>query len=442
MDMKIRFKGILQEDFEYAFQVLEECKKKSAQKYGFAYPYFTPGGYYEEQWWQLDSVLALSGYKWYDQNFCETSLLNFIESQCDNGRIRLWGRDILPNAPHLSIQKENVSSLPKIFDVAYNIIKRSSNTELKKAVYQMFQRYLQWWFEDRQDKGTKLITSVFEETFIPYLGRSGEYAGVDTNVEVVVGCHYTACLAEELGEADKKEYYFGKKQEIYDAINEYMWDEKRGAYFAYNIKNGCKEKCLMISSLNPLRLNIAPPNRREKLLKLLCDNTHFNWDGYTLTTVSKQDPCFMVTEGRYQGNASWSGNVWTLTNEMIVRGLLDCGEKKLAGELALKTIRAFNHNCAEFVNPFNGTGHGVERYAWSASQYLEMIIEVILGLEYSEHNNTLIISPNIPKELEGEIISLKNIPLPSGGTIDVIIDKGNVRYSLNETSLLVLYEET
>ena len=54
----------------------------------------------------------------------------------------------------------------------------------------------------------------------------------------------------------------------------------------------------------------------------------------------------------------------------------------LAAELAYKTVLAFHQNCAEFVNPFDGSGHGVLKYAWSASQYLELIVEELFGISY------------------------------------------------------------
>lgn len=430
MDIKMNLPGITQEDFEYAFLTLEDCKRPSAVNYGFHHPYFVPGGAYAEQWWQLDSSLALCGYKWYDQQFCETALLNFIESQCENGRILLYGYDILPISAIHPKQNTNASSLPKLFDVAYHVVQRSSDVNLRKAVYDMFTKYLAWWFADRQDDNTKLISALFEETFIPYLGYANEYAAVDTNVEVAVGCYYTAQLAEELGYVEEKTYYLKKKEEIAEAINAYLWDEERGAYFPYDLKGAKRVDCLMASTFDPLRLGIASVERRKRLLALMQNDAHFNWNGYALTSVSKQDPCFTTTKGAYQGNASWSGNVWSLINEMVVRGLMDSGEKQIAAELALKTIRAFNHNCAEFLNPYDGSGHGVEMYAWTASQYLELIFEIIFGLQYDAKSNVLKIAPNLPEELMMEHIALRNVPIPSGGTVDVTVCSGKVDYTL------------
>jgi len=62
--MRIKFPGIKQTDLDYAVGCLNNCMQSDASEFGFNYPYFTPGGAYGKQWWQLDSSLALSGYKW------------------------------------------------------------------------------------------------------------------------------------------------------------------------------------------------------------------------------------------------------------------------------------------------------------------------------------------------------------------------------------------
>jgi len=397
------------------------------------HPYFAPGGHYGGQWWQLDSSLALAGYKWIDRKFAETALLNFIESQKEDGRICLWGKDVLPETAAGGDklgQRHDASSLPKLFDVAYHILEGSSDISLKTAVYDMMKKYLQWWLLNRRDSKTGLITAVFEETFIPYLGCTGEYAPVDTNTEVYVGLHYTACLAEALGsEADAKELH-SQKEQLKENINRYLWNEEKGAYYPLDIQSGQHVDCLMASTFFPLRLGIAPKDRQKKLVALLQDHAHFNWDTIPLTSVSKLDKLFTVTEGDYQGNASWSGNVWSLLNEMVIRGLSDCGEDALAAELAWKTVKAFNQNCAEFINPFDGSGHGVMQYAWTASQYLEIIIEIIFGIRYDAEGDTVTISPKLTKELRESSLSIKNLSLTEEKRLDVTIKNGKVSYLL------------
>lgn len=441
--MIIQCPYITQNDLEYAIETLEMCKQDDAKSCGFNYPYFTPGGHYGKQWWQLDSTVSLRGYQWVDRKFVETSLLNFIESQRDDGRICLWGADDLPlvvaGGDRLT-QTVGVSSLPKLFDVAYHIVQGSTDKNLKLLTYKMMKRYLDWWFLNRQDKETGLLSAVFEETFVPYLGSAGEYAPVDTNVEVCVGCHYTGLLAKELGMTEDASLLEARKAQLKQSINQYLWDEEKGAYFAYLINEKKLSDRLMASTFFSLRMNIAGKDRAEKLIRLLKDHEHFNWDTIPLTSVSKQDSIFTVTTGEYQGNASWSGNVWTLINEMVVRGLFDCGEVDLATELCFKTICIFNHNSAEFVNPFDGSGNGVIRYAWTASQYLELIVEIIFGVSYSADYKTVTVSPNIPKQLKNERISITELAVTNDISIDIDIDHGEVRYSVSDDSVKVVVE--
>ena len=327
--------------------------------------------------------------------------------------------------------------MPKIFDVAYHILRGSTEDSLKEKTYEMLKKYLDWWFSARFDLNTGLISAVFEETFIPYLGREGEYAPVDTNVEVYVGCHYVELLARELGKNEDADEIREKKENLKKAINQYFWDEAKGAYFPYFLKEEKLGDCLMASTFYPLRLQIAPRKRQERLLSLLTDQESFNWDVLPLTSVSKKDAAFTTTPGEYQGNASWSGNVWTLINEMVVRGLCDCGEDALAAELAMKTIYAFNHNCAEFLNPFDGVGHGVVQYAWTASQYLELLIEFVFGIDYDAEDKTITVRPRIAKELRNDMLEIKGLQIAEDLFADVVIKENEASCAASDKAIKV-----
>ena len=193
----------------------------------------------------------------------------------------------------------------------------------------------------------------------------------------------------------------------------------------------------MASTFYPLRMNIADEEQKNRLITLLKDDSHFNWNAIPLTSISKKDPAFQTTTGDYKGNASWSGNVWTLINEMVIRGLLDSGEKALAAELTLKTVYAFNNNCTEFINPFDGSGHGVLKYAWTASQYLELIIEVIFGISSNITKKEVCISPNLCDELKAETISIKDVMVFGNVFLDVCIDKGKTTYKISDKTVNV-----
>ncbi len=104
----------------------------------------------------------------------------------------------------------------------------------------------------------------------------------------------------------------------------------------------------------------------------------------------------MEATGTYDGRA-WFGDVWTLRNLPVINGLEDAGKHDLAAELAWSTIKTFNSNYCEFIVPSNGSGEGVQRYGWSASQYIQAIIENLFGIDYDFLNKRLRIVPHIRK---------------------------------------------
>lgn len=413
---KISFPGISQADFNDAFNVLRECLVTEEPRFGFSQPFIAPGGHYGGCWWQLDASLSLHATKWVDQRFSENMLRGFSSVQKDDGRIPLYGHDKVPNYPVCS-------SLPKLFQAADAVLKQSEDAELKLSVYTMLRSYLEWWFSDaRRDVETGLITGVFEESFPPVENQLKVVAQVDLNVEMVLACHIVAALAKDLGRAEDYDRYTTYQMELRSAINRYMWDEAKGAYYAYHVKDKKRDSILICYTFDPLRMHIAPRERISRMVDMLTDDTHFNWSKYAVTSVAKTAPIYTETKGAYDGAPAWSGSVWSLRNEVIIQGLEDIGRYDLSAYLALKTVRMFNNNYTEFVNPTDGSGHGVQRYAWSAAQYIQILVEKIFGVDFDQRKKTIRIRPNLDTSLVGETISLERLLLPNGNRLDLHID--------------------
>ncbi len=426
---KIVFPGISQSDFQDAFEVLNECLVVDEPRFGFSHPFIAPGGHYGGCWWQLDASLSLHGTKWVDQRFSEQMLRGFASVQKDDGRIPLYGHDIVPDYP-------TCSSLPKLFQAADAVLKQSEDKELRESVYLTLKKYMDWWFSDaRRDAGTGLITGVFEESFPPFEKALKVMAQVDLNVEIVLGCHVLAGLAKDLGYTEDEKRYNAYQQEVRSAINRYMWDEAKGAYYAYDVKNSKRDSLLICYTFDPFRMQIAPPARVDRMLDMLTDDTYFNWSKHAVTSAAKTAAIYTETRGAYDFDRSWSGSIWTLRNEVIIQGLEDIGRHDLSAYLALKTVRLFNNNYTEFVNPTDGSGHGVQRYAWSAAQYIQILVEKIYGIAYNGQTNTIRIRPNLDPSLLGEKISLERLLLPNGNRLDLHIDYGadavGIAYSIS-----------
>ncbi len=427
---KIRLKGIKDTSFSEAFGVLEECKAEPAK--GFLYPFFAPGGAYGANWWNIDSSLALAGYRWKNRLFAENGIRNFIAIQKADGRIPLYGDDAD------SRYAEEISSLPKLFGVAFRIASESEDRSFTEACYHLIARYLEWWITHRRDRETGLLSAVFEETFVPYLGktgdfgRSGEYAPVDTNIEVIAGLSNAAGLADRLGKSADKKRFLRLRGELIRAVNRWLWNEEKGAYYPYLLKEKRQEDFLMASTFMPLREKVAPKERADRLIGLL-QSEEFGWNTFPVFSAAKSDKRFTVTEGAYQYNASWSGSVWILLNEGIVQGL-KYYDSRLAAELAYRTVREFDGNFAEFLQPFDGSGQGVKRYAWTAALYITLIAETIFGITIDAARRVVRVRPLLCEALKQGLLSAENIALPDGGRLCVEIVNGKTKVEITSSA--------
>lgn len=411
---KIKIPGITQENFQDAFNVLDECLVTDVPMKGFNYPFLAPGGKYGQSWWQLDASLNIAGAKWVNQEFVEDMMYGFagVQSQNPDGRIDLWGGAPVRGLPG------NVSSLPRFFEAAFDIATRTDDGQLQKLILDMMKKYLGYWFSPvKRDAGSGLITAVFEESFSDESfgdknAEPGTLAPVDLNVAVAIGCYNTARLAKYLGFQKDEQFYDKLFGQICNSINKYLWNEEKGAYFNYNVRNKQRVSRFICTTFDPFCLNIASKQQVEKLIPVLTNPELFNWGIRPLTTIAKTEPGYMEATGIYDGKA-WFGDVWTLRNLLITDGLEDIGKHDLASELAWSTIKTFNSKYCEYIVPSTGSGEGEQRYGWSASQYIQAIIEHLFGINYNSFEKRLRIMPHIPNELLNQEIEINNLKIPS-----------------------------
>ena len=142
-----------------------------------------------------------------------------------------------------------------------------------------------------------------------------------------------ARLARHLGRIDEAARYEKAFAEIADAMNRLMWEEARGVYCNYDVREARRRPRLLSSAFDPLCMRIAPPERARRLAATLTDPALFNWGTLPVTSIARTEPDYVEATGPYDGRA-WLGDIWTLRNLAIVTGLEDSGRHDLAAELA------------------------------------------------------------------------------------------------------------
>jgi hypothetical protein len=329
-------------------------------------------------------------------------------------------------------QVADMGQYPLFFQPAYDIARLTDDDALRARIYQTMRGYLDWWLSPvKRDARTGLVSAIFEETEgdiaqAPHLNSPANLNGlngvgappktvapVDVNVLVAVGAELTARLASALGKMDDAQHYHRIFSDLSKAINAYLWDESKGAYYNYDLRKGTLREGLNVSCFYPLRFDIAPDVRRDRLLKTMLDPKQFNWGKVPLTSWAMTDPGYIEAKGGYDGRA-WYGDVWTIHNLPVVAGLEDSGRPDLAAELNWSTIKAFHANYYEYLLPSTGHGEGTNDMTITASQYIDAVIHHLFGVDYDRIAQRITIMPHIPKVLYGKDLALDDLIAPNG----------------------------
>ncbi len=405
--------GLAQDHVADAFAILQDAVVHDPLPInGFPAPFLAPGAhgaFYGNNWWVLDASLAMHPLLWTAPGFCEQMMLGFAD-MCErnpDGCMQHEGKIARRGLPCA------LSVIPRVFEAWAAIARTSSDPAVRQRCYSAMARHLEWWLSPiKQDAQSGLVTAVFEESFTHHHDhRVGRVAPVDTNVAVAVGARLCAGLAEELGLPREAARHRAAFAAMAESINRVLWNDDYGCYLNWLTQEKTHRPILANHAFDPLRLGIVPPERRQRLFARLLDPEQFGWNRLGLTTIARQDHHFTVAVGPYDGRA-WNGDIWTMRNHVIIQGLRECGEREHAAELAWHTLGIFAGRCAEYLEPDGGTPHGVARYAWTAGQWLQILIEEIFGLRYHGASRTLSLEPMIPAALTGQTLTLRRLRLP------------------------------
>lgn len=408
-----------QQHLEDALAVIRESRVDEPAL-GAKKPFYAPGGEYGKCWWSLDYSQSAEAVKWYDFKEALSLIDTLYDTQKPDGRVLLYGFDAFGHIPNV---QEPVSSLPKYFETCCRLAVMSGSSRILNRVLQLFIGSLNWWEKNRLDRDNGLFTAVFEETFIPNtVSSSGVYAPVDTNAMLLTGMKNTAYLLR-LGGMDGAEEWEKKAERLRQNIARLLWNPEKQAFYPYVIPRRTQYPALMASAF--MGYTCCSEEQAQMLDALLKNDARFGWETAPVNSVAKDDPLFTVVTGAYAGNLSWSGSIWALINDEVVRALRAVGRDRLADELSHKTLRAYAGNYGEFLHPFTLKPQGAPRYSWSAALCIRLLIEEVFGLSYNGFTDRVEVRTK-SDFFAGQDLRLEGLKLPDGKTIDVVMQNGEV----------------
>ena len=208
----------------------------------------------------------------------------------------------------------------------------------------------------------------------------GDDAGLDDNsvfkyapiMETPDLCAYLGLLFEALGDIagmlqlgdEIKGNWYKRSKEIIDRMIKTFW--KDGRFIA--LVNGSHEEVRTDSILYYMPLVLGKRLPQEIIQKMAADLSE---EGEYLTNYGLASERLMSDDFRLNG--SCCGGVWAPVNLMILYGLYDAGEEKLAKKIALRYCTAIKDGTfAMVMDPFAGSRGAGFSGSWPATAYIAL----------------------------------------------------------------------
>ncbi len=215
---------------------------------------------------------------------------------------------------------------------------------------------------------------------------------LDATAQAVFSARSLLRMAQVLGRTSDIADIQAEADALSRLINATMWDESAGFYVDRR-RDGSLGTCKSIGAFWLLLADIAPPERRARLIAHLSDPRTFGRP-HAVPSLSADDPGYVGQ----RGGDYWCGAVWPSTNYMVLRGLTQAGEHALAHQLA----RNHHRHVSEV---FRTTGTLWENYhpeatapgnhakadfvGWGGLGPIAVLLEYVFGLRPEVAGNTL-----------------------------------------------------
>jgi putative isomerase len=378
--------------------IRRNCEQMTRQPAGqLAHPYTVPSSpgspYYSSALWDWDSwaTSIVLGQVEVDTDrpalfapYEQGSILNFVDHTDDDGvmPIQLTPEGTLTHGdPARSGEFSENMHKPVIAQHTALISQRQGSAE---------------WFGPRMGTLGRFIDRYLEshinsETGLAYW-QSDFAIGVDNDPSVYYRPHKSTAavylnsllyrellaygyLLEEFGEMSEANRRRGQAQDLADAMEAHLWDERDGTFYSADLalrpidtgdwlhRNAPRAWSSLLlridswSSFLPMWAGLASRQQAERMVERLRDQRTFG-ASYGVRSLSRLEKMYSIRASNNPSN--WLGAVWGMSNYMVFRGLVKYGFEEDARQLAEKTVRLFGRDLEssgslhEFYNPDTG----------------------------------------------------------------------------------------
>ena len=212
------------------------------------------------------------------------------------------------------------------------------------------------------------------------LPRAEGRAQADASAWLAWSARHLALIADELGEPEAADAYRRDVDLIAEAVNETLWDEDAGFYFDRGEDGVQPIRTRSYSGLLPLVAGIVPPERVERLLDALRDESQF-LTPYGLRSTSADSVLYRPGYADARGvNSSWRGPIWLPINYLLVQAITE-HDPTFAADLRLRLVELVESDWEatgrfhEYFDAETGEGLGADAQTGWTALVANLIVE-------------------------------------------------------------------
>lgn len=362
-----------------------------------SHPYTVPSSpdspYYSDALWDWDSwfisvvlgqVEADTGQPGRFGAYEEGTIRNFLEHTDEDGVMPVL---LKPDGPFLHADPSRAAGFsenmhkPVLAQQAALLARRRGSAEWIRRDLPALQRFLERYLESHIHAETGLAywqtdfaIGVDNDPSV-YYRPDRSTASIYLNSLLYRELLAYGSLLEDIDEVREANRWRGRAQDLADAINEHLWDERDGTFYSADLAlrpidpedwlhRGAPRSWSSVllrvdswSSFLPLWAGFASQEQADRMRERVLDRRTFRAN-YGVRTLSRLEKQYNLRASNNPSN--WLGPIWGVSNYLVFRGLLKYGFTDDARELAEDTVRLFGRDLEttgslhEYYNPDNG----------------------------------------------------------------------------------------
>jgi len=254
---------------------------------------------------------------------------------------------------------------------AMEIYARSKDKQFLEDIYPGLAQNNKWFYTDRDSNKNGLAEWSGADSGWDSSPRwdKGAVDAVDLNSWLYLDQIKLAEMCEILGKSDEAKSWRVQAATTAKTVREKMWDEEAGCYWDLSPSSGKPMKLLTPAIFWPMFTGIATKEEAARLVQYLEPGKGL-WTTYPMPCVSELEPT-------YDPKDYWRGSVWINVNWLTCLGLERYGYNDLAAKLRQKSIEVVAKNAmpAEYYDPRDGKGLGIQNFMWTGALYIVMCNE-------------------------------------------------------------------